>query len=345
MRGACFIRCLLFLVLHIFALYGTAERADEISAEMRPLIRVRDSVITVVDVMKKMDLVFYQQYPQYRSSVRHRLEFYQSSWMKALRDILERKVIMIFADENKMDVGHGDVREEMEELFGPNVLLKLYEAGVTLDDAYEMVRQDIMMRRILQFYVRMPAVATITPQKIKERYVEQYENKTKGDKLSWKILSFRVPENLDAQQVSTKIIDSLNRNELNLERAKEKIPDGCECILSPQYITEIEQLAPSIRQTLESTPFGVWTIPQQAKEGKKGMVKWSSYLVDKKIPGEKISLNLVENEIVEELAQPLIEEKKKSFMEGLMKKFDVSFVMPEKEMESFKPFRLTHASL
>lgn len=338
------LKIVFFVLCCSFGWCGAVESHREISAEMRPLVRVRDSVITVVDVMKKMDLVFYQQYPQFRTSTEKRLEFYQNSWRQALQDLVERKVIMVFADENKMEVGHGDIREEMEVTFGPNVLLKLYEAGVSSDDAYDMIRQDVMMRRILQFYVRMPAIATITPQKIKARFLEKYSNTTKGDKLSWQILSVRAPDAINAKKHLLQIIESLNAKEMTVGEAKKSLPEGLELLQSPLYVTEVEQLAPSMKTTLEAATFNVWTMPYPGKESKKDWAKWSSYLVTSRTPGDKVPMSLVENEIVEELMLPLFDEKRKSFMDGLIQKFDVSYCLSQKEMDDFHPFRITHVA-
>ena len=334
--------CSLFLSISFWC--QANQNVTDITANMRPLVRVRDSVITVVDVMKKMDLVFFQQFPQFRTSTEKRFEFYQATWRQVLQDLVERKVIMLYADENKMEVGHGDIREEMEELFGPNVLVKLYDAGVSWDDAYDMIRQDIMMRRIIQFYVRMPAVASITPQKIKARFFDRYGTATRGDKLSWQILSVQASDSIDSKKQLLKIIDALNAKKTTVEQVKTSLPEGVEFSLSPLYVTEIEQLSKPMRSILEPASFNVWTAPYQGKEPKKGWSKWISYVVTARIPGEKVPLNLVENEITEELLQPLFDENRKNFLEGLIKKYDVTYCLTQKEMDEFCPFRIANAS-
>lgn len=316
---------------------GASPQPKEISVSPRTLARVHDAVITVNDVMKKMDLVFYQQYPQFRSSPSHRLEFYKASWKRALQELFERRLIMMYAEENKMEVGHGDIREEMEELFGPNVLLRLYEAGVSLDDAYDMVRQDIMMRRLLQFYVRIPALASITPQKVKERFEQRYVNKTKGEKVSWQLLSLKAPE-ATSEEIGKRIVDEVNRHEKSFEQVQAELPEGLELTLSQPFVSQIDQLSPQVQQIIEHASLNTWTSPIPAKEQKKGGVKWNSYLITGRIAGEKIPFNLVENEIVEELMQPVFEEKRNQFIADLQKKYDATLALSDKDMDSFQPF-------
>ena len=317
-----------------------AEAKKEIVADQRILASIRDHIITVGDVMKKMDIVFYQQYPQFRNSTEHRLQFYDSNWRAMLQELVERRVIMVFAEENHMEVGHGEVREELEELFGPNVLLTMYEARVSMDDAYDMIRQDIMMRRILHFYVRAAALASITPQKIKEVYQEKYENRAKEEKISWHILSLKAPEGPSVTQKIKAIVDALNHESSTFEKERERLPEGWDLLLSPLFTTEISQLSSTLRPVLEHSAAGIWSDPIQAKEAKKGCEKWSSYFVKERLKGERIPLNVVENEIQETLLSPLIQERRKIFIDDLIKKYDVTFTFSEKEMETYHPFHL-----
>lgn len=331
--------CVLFFVCLAQVIYPM-EREEHIQADRRMLVRVRNSVITFADVTKKMDLIFYQQFPQLRGMTKERLKFYEANWRHVLQDLIERRLVMIFAEENHMEVQRGDVREELESIFGPNVLLSLYDAHVPLDDAYEIVRQDIMIRRVFSFYVRAGVLASITPQKIRERYQEEYENRPQFEKISWQILSLKAPSNMDGKALIEKIVCSFNEGHSTFESEKKVVPENCELTLSPLFVTESDRIAEGLKPILDTAEMSKWTAPTQAKGAKGDIVKWNSYLVRERAPGEKIPLSAVEDVIREELVAPILEEKKKAFIDDLVKKYDVFFAMSDKDMESFHPFSL-----
>jgi len=329
----------LLLVCLIQTVYSSEKQA-EIQADRRMLVRVRNSIITFADVMKKMDFIFYQQFPQLRTVPKERLKFYEANWKHVLQDLIERRLIMIFAEENHMEVQHGDIREELEGIFGPNVLLALYDAKVPVDDAHEMVRQEIMMRRILSFYVKAAVLASVTPQRVKERYRVKYENMALQEKISWRILALKAPAEVDSQQLVNKLIFSLNEGKSTFEEEKAALPENCELTISPLFVTESSQIAAGLKPILDAAEKNIWTAPLQSKDMKNGIVKWNSYLVQERTQGEKIPLSAVEDEIREELVGPVLEERKRVFVNDLLKKYDVIFTMSEKEMETYKPFSL-----
>lgn len=334
------LRLVFILFVGLMPFVYPAEKQTEIKADRRMLVRVRNSTLTITDVMRKMDLIFYQQFPHLRSMPKERLKFYETNWRRVLQDLVDRKLIMIFAEENHFEVPHGDVREEMEAIFGPNVLLALYDAKVPFEDAYDMVRQEIMMRRIVSFYVKGAVLASLTPQKVKERYREKYEQTLPQEKIVWHILSLKTPAEIDSKALMEKIVSSLNEGASTFEKEKETVPENCELILSPLFVTESAQVSPAIKPILDGLETNRWSAPLPAKEMKNGVAKWNAYLVKERKEGEKIPFSNVEDAIREEMAGPLLEEKRVAFMNDLAQKYDLLFAMSEKEMDAYHPFSL-----
>ncbi|KAM9955010.1 hypothetical protein ACTFIW_000840 [Dictyostelium discoideum] len=62
---------------------------DSITIDNQILATVRDHVITVLDLVKKMDMIFYRQYPEYRSSPEAGLQFYQTHWRAVLKEAID----------------------------------------------------------------------------------------------------------------------------------------------------------------------------------------------------------------------------------------------------------------
>src|SRR5205085_3839907 len=97
------------------------EDDKRIIVNNRILAKVNGKALSVYDIMKKMDLLFYRAFPEYTSSTVARFQFYEMNWQAVLRDLIDKELIIADADENKVEVSSGDVRQEMETLFGPNI--------------------------------------------------------------------------------------------------------------------------------------------------------------------------------------------------------------------------------
>src|SRR5262245_8170025 len=87
----------------------------------RILAKVNGKAISAFDVMKKMDMLFYRQYPEYTAIPQARLQFYQVSWKRVLQELIDKELILADAEESKLQVSAGDIRQEMELLLGPNI--------------------------------------------------------------------------------------------------------------------------------------------------------------------------------------------------------------------------------
>ncbi|MBA3815063.1 MAG: SurA N-terminal domain-containing protein, partial [Parachlamydiaceae bacterium] len=101
------------------------EQELQIVVNNRILAKVNGKAISVMDLMKKMDLLFYRQFPQYISSAQARYQFYQANWKHLLEEIIDKELILADAQDAKIPISAGDVRQEMEVLFGPNIISNL----------------------------------------------------------------------------------------------------------------------------------------------------------------------------------------------------------------------------
>jgi len=68
-------------------------RRSAVVVDNRVLATVRDQIITVVDVTKKMDMIFCQQFPQYKGMPEARYEFYRVNWRRIFQELVDRQLI------------------------------------------------------------------------------------------------------------------------------------------------------------------------------------------------------------------------------------------------------------
>lgn len=180
MKNKIFI-CLSILLINISALQAlknesilTSRRQEErkIFINNRILTRVNGKPISAYDLMKKMDLTFFRQYPQYASSTEARFQFYEVSWKPVLAEIINKELILADAQESKIEISNGDVRQEIEASFGPNIIANLDKAGLSYEETAKIMQEDILIQRLIAGRVHSKALRQVTPSKVRAAYEE-----------------------------------------------------------------------------------------------------------------------------------------------------------------------------
>src|SRR5690349_1216698 len=93
-----------FLFSSLFGVEKTPQKTERslsvrgsIIVDNRVLALVRGHVITVYDLVKKLNMIFYRQFPEYRSVPEARFQFYQTHWKAMLQDAVERYLVLAYA--------------------------------------------------------------------------------------------------------------------------------------------------------------------------------------------------------------------------------------------------------
>lgn len=223
-----------FLVFLTFAMTQVNAQppqpnGQKIFVNNRLLARVNGKAITTYDLVKKMDLAFYKMYPEYASSSAARFQFYQEGWRYILNDLIDEELILADAAENKVTVSSGDVRQEIENEFGPNVIENLANAGMSLEDASKVMQSDLIMQRMLGMKVNSKALRKVTPSVVRKAYEEFIQNPKNKNLSTWTYRSItikdRTPERTEAlAQHSYKLLqEGITMNELSKTLSEKKL--------------------------------------------------------------------------------------------------------------------------
>ncbi len=329
-----------------------------IVVDNRVLANVRNQAITIYDIVKKLDMIFYKQFPEYRSSPEARLQFYKANWKIVLKDMIHRQLALAYAEDKKFEVSRGDIREELEELFGPEVMMNLYDAGLSLYDVEEMLKADILMRRILMHFIRSPIMASLTPEKLHEEYIRYVKAKQSStdqeEEWVWQACLLKPAiqevktESLTQEKVAhihETLLVAIADDTLPQEMASKAINTyGVEIIPSQKFTSVRSEMSSQIVNAIEATDIGVFSKPvvTQSRNAESETV-WKSYrLIEKKrLMPEIPNFRDIEAKIREEVAAPLMAEKTEQFFQDLKRQYGVHMAISEKELETFEPFRLT----
>ena len=305
----------------------------KISVQNKILAKVNGNVISVVDVMKKMDVLMHQNYPQYAESAPARLQFYINSWRTILMEMIDTELIMSDAQDKEMKLTDGEIREEMENRFGPSVLQTLDTLRLSYDDAWKMVRKDLIMQRMLWFFVQSKAISNVSPESIRQAYRIYLEAHPAYQEFIYRVVTIRGADPSD-----------LEVGERSLEEALQEWQasrPGVEVQISQEYDAKQHDLSAVHREALSALTPGSYSKPLIANNRSDGKQFYRIFhLIDRKDISAP-SFEVVAPKLKNELQQKAVAKASEEYLNKLRKHYGFD---PERLKEvvadNFQPFSL-----
>ena len=88
--------------------------AQKIAVQNSILAKVNGTTISMIDVKKKMDLIFHQHYAHLADSTQAKFQFYETSWRRVLSEMIDNELILADAADKEVKLTDGELREEIE---------------------------------------------------------------------------------------------------------------------------------------------------------------------------------------------------------------------------------------
>ncbi len=309
------------------------EENQNLEVNNRVLLKINGKPITVLDVARKMDMIFYRQYPELSSSSTARYQFYSSAWEPMLTALIDDLLIMADAEEKGVTISEGEIREELESLFGPDVVFNIDKLGMTLDEAVEQLKMELTVQRMNMMMVRSKAIAESHPKEVRHRYEKMIQENPPKDRWVYRVLSVRGQEHKRVAQEAFKL---LNEQKLPFEEVVETLSTPeVEIALSEDYEREEGALSLAHKAVLQTLSAGAFSAPL-CKES----VSRIFFLGEFK-NGSPTPFNDIAEQLKQELTQEIAEKHNEAYKLKLRKHYGITErylkqVMPE----SFQPFAL-----
>lgn len=318
-------------------LLGT-DSQQHIFVNNRILAKVNGKAISVIDVMKKMDMQFYKSYPQYTGSTPARFQFYQMSWKQALQEMIDKELILADAEEAKIQVSSGDVRQEMETVFGPNIILNLDKVGLTFEEAWKMIQEDITIRRTTYVRANAKALQKITPQKVKAAYEEYSKTNIKPEEWQYFVISIRDTDPTRAAEAANFAHRYLVEQKQPIENLAAAVTNISSLssvkVTTSETFTHLEKdLSPAYKEVLATLTPDTYSAPiAQKSRTKKSSVFRIFYLKEHSLSGT-IPFSKVENKLQELLVDDAVDKE----IDAYLKKLRDHHHMQANQFEEFTP--------
>lgn len=327
-------------------LFGN-EDSHRLVVNNRILAKVNNKAISVVDVMKKMDVLFYREFPQYTSSIQARYQFYKVNWKHVLEELVSKELLMADAEENKLPVSNGDIRQEMESLFGPNIISNLDKIGLSYDEAQKIVQGDITIRRMIYVRVNSKAIKQVTPQTVRAAYDKfaQDPANIKSDVWQYNVISVRDKDPTRGAEAANLIYELLNE-QTPLDQLTEKIKanplfENSQVNISEEYNLEEKDISDNYKEILTKMESHSHSKPiaQKSRSDKSNSLFRLFVLKDLK-KGGVASFGDMESEIKEKLLDEAITQETDAYLKKLRKHFHVQEDYLSQKDDTFEPFSL-----
>lgn len=192
----------------------------QIVVNNRILAKVQGQTISVLDVMKKMDVFLNNNYPEVSDNTVAKYQFYASQWKTTLGQMIDNELIITDAEAKKITVSDGDVRETIQEKFGPNVMITLDKLGITYEEARKMVHSDIIVKKMTWFKVNSKALQAVNPKDVKGAFQKHIIENPPVEEWDYKVISIRnKSEDLGAQvaQIAHNLLQNKKAELANLK--------------------------------------------------------------------------------------------------------------------------------
>ena len=234
----------------------TQHYKPKITIQNRPLAKVNGKVISLYDVVKKMDLYLFDYYPTYTPSEKELFQFYSSRWQTTLDDMIGEELILLDAAVKEIVISDGAIREELERRFGPHLISNLDKVNLQYEEARELVRNDLMIQQLIGMKVHSKILQMITPQVIKQAYESYLKAHPADDEYCYRVLSISGEDREKCMQVAEVACETLKKSHEPLESSIGELEsEGVSLTLSDRFkgpSTKISESHLEVIRTLSS---------------------------------------------------------------------------------------------
>lgn len=324
------------------SLFIGKEDSTKLIVNNRILAKVNGKPITLVDTMKKMDILFYRDYPQYTSSVKARFQYYQANWKSILSDLIEKELIIGDADENKLPLNNGDVRQEMEDLFGPNIIANLDRAGLSFDEAFKIVQGDIKLKRMVYVRVNNPAMRRVSPKVVRAAYEDFAKENILPPSWEYQTISIRGEDSARGAIVADHVYQLLKektplKDIVNRLKDHNLLPEKIQVNISEKYKQTEKEMSEANKKIVSNLKEGEFTSPIAQKSKASKSTVYRLFYLERYDQGGPVPFHEVENKLKDYLIGEEIKKEMDAYLSRLKKHFDLQ----EMSLEGYEPFALS----
>lgn len=322
------------------------ERPSRIVVDNRVLANVNNHPISVMDVMKKLDTRFFRDYPHLVDSEIARYQFYKGQWNYVFNDMVSNELVYEDAKSRKVEVTQGDIRQQMDRLYGPQIITNLDKIGLTFDEAWDMTEKEMYVNRMMGHVLRLRGAFDTAPEDLVNAYQDYIQHNRNPDSWRYHILSFRGPNAFENAQMVKSILEDLkNKKSQDFSTLSLILKDQIDSFETKQISiseefalndTEVSETHKDILLSLEPNQLSS-PVEEISRADKKSLYRL--FYLAEYIPGGEIKFEDVEEKLKETLVHEKIDQELNQYITSLRERYGFTQqALEESVPNQFEPF-------
>ncbi len=313
----------------------------------RILAKVNGQNISVIDVMKKMDLFLARNYPHVIDSKIGRYQFYSAHWYRTLQQMVDHELIMADADEKEVKVNDSNVRETMMSRFGPNMMLHLDKLNMTYEEARKLIVAELIVQQMTWYRVNNKALQKVGPQDVKTAYKEYCQHNPAIETWKYQVMSIRTNDGQGGSELAQKAHHLLAEVQAGLQsvahQLQSELPENAQTtiLVSQDYEVDGAQLSEQHRQVLYALNPGSYSEPIAQRSRIDGSTVHRLFYLKDRTRKETEPFEKMAGELQDKLLDEAVEKETAAYITKLRERFgyDEKYVQ-EMIPPDFQPFSL-----
>ncbi len=259
-------------MLHTSPMLPPPDQIQEIVVQNRVITKVNEKTISVLDVMKRMDLFLSRYYPQYMESKAMRYQYYTTQWRQTLQQMVDEELMVADAGSREVKVSDGEVREEIQLRFGPNVMKTLDTIGLSYDEARKLVQEEMIVQRMQWLRVTSKALQKVTSEEIKKAYADYLGTNPAKEEIKYQFLTIRAEKGPDLAARIENLKEAAHASLVaatDLFKQQAELDSATSITVSQEFDVDQKSLSQSHKEILQKLAVGEWSAPtvQTSRDG------------------------------------------------------------------------------
>lgn len=332
---------------YFLALLAVVPLFAELSFSGEPKIGVQNSILTqvngtvisVIDLKKKMDVLFHQHYPHLEQSDQARFQFYEASWRHVLSEMIDHQLILADAQDKEVKLTDGEIREALEAKFGPNTMITLDRIGLSYSDAWKMVKDELLVQRMSWWFIHSRALSRVTPQEIRQAFRFYVKENPAYQEWRYRVISVRGD---NPQPLIEKVIARLEEGSGSFETLSADLAAlDANIQVSSEYAAADADLSASHKEALAMLRSGEFSEPVIQKNRVDGKNIARIFYLSEKIDHPAPEFTTLSPNLKNELTQKAIALESSQYLDKLRKHYGYDEDrLKEQIPDNFHPFSL-----
>ena len=246
------------------------------------------------------------------------------------------------AAKKEIKISDGEVRETLQERFGPNIRASLDKINLEYDEARDLIRSNLIVNQLIGMKVHSKAFHMVTPKLIKEAYTSYVADHPPQEQWKYQVLSIRGEDPIFCGTIAQKAYEALLEQKQSLDTVATALEvEGVTLNVSDDYLGETKKISKAHFEAIQSlTPDSISEPISQVSRYDKSAVLRIFHLkeVTKSLPE---TFDEMHDKLKNQLLFQTSDAEKKCYVESLSKRFGYATHSPKFSLpEDYHPFLL-----